>query len=133
MESDHIPISLEINSSAAINYNLNFRLNFRKANWFEFSKCLNVNMDENMFTKENFDHLYSNIIGHIQHAALNSIPLVRPSGRRSFPKHIVELIEERRNARSIAKSNPSKENKNYYNGLTKKLKTEIENFNNNKW
>jgi exonuclease III len=133
MESDHIPISLEINSNTAISHNLNFRLNFRKANWFEFSKRLNVNMDENLFTKENFDHLYSNITGHIQNAALNSIPLVRPSGRKSFPKHIVELIEERRSARSIAKKDPSKENKNYYNGLTKKLKTEIENLNNTKW
>jgi exonuclease III len=132
MESDHVPISLELNSNAP-SFNLNFRLNFRKANWFEFSKQLNINMDDNLFTKENFDHLYSNIVEHIQHAACNSIPLSKPSGRKSFPKHIIELIEERRNARSIAKSNPSKENKSYYNGLTKKLKAEIENFNNKKW
>jgi hypothetical protein len=90
-------------------------------------------MDDNLFTKDNFDHLYANIVGHIHHAACNSIPVSRPSGQKSLPKHIVELIEERRHARSTAKNDPSKENKSYYNSLTKKLKLEIENFNNKKW
>jgi hypothetical protein len=139
MGSDHAPVSCVIGVDY-VSQKLNngcVRLNYAKADWVLFKNILSQkaysysdsylsSLDVNMLNKVVTDDILS--------SAKSAIPLFKATHKKSFPKHIIDLIQLKRQARKKVKSNfTDLEFKTEYNRLTSLLRSEIKKYTEEKW
>ena len=127
MGSDHAPIQLVISDKpdkvAASNaFDAANSFNFKKANWLLFAASLPSNAPPSVMA--DLEQLNEFVCEHILKAARMSIP-PRKNGPRckSFPRHIVKLIIDRKAARLLKDKGVAA--KQEYNRLTNELQEQI--------
>ena len=133
MGSDHAPIlvTLERRScNARFNSNNSTNYNFKKADWRAFAASLSLATPPP--NTSNVEELNTFICTEILKAANHHIP-PKTNTRfiNSYPRHIVELIAERKKARRLAQRDSSL--KPAYNSLTNQLRKQIIEHRDSQW
>ena len=128
MGSDHTPVSCTIGVDH-ISQKLSMgivRLNYAKADWVLFKNILSrkaysysdsyiISLDVNMLNQLLTDDILS--------SANTAIPKFKSQHNKSFPKHIIDLIQLKRQANSF-----KLEFKTEYNRITSVLRNEIKKY-----
>ena len=140
MGSDHAPIMciLSLNKSFRIHAKTpEPRFNFSKADWKKYGQALDALISEldleNCSNIENIQELFSSLIIN---AADSSIPKFTNTLLKSYPSHIIELINNRREIRKNKKGKGLEMRSvlnTEYNRLTGLLKKAVKDYTERRW
>ena len=140
MGSDHSPLLLILNNKKIEieeKKRDTVRLNFNKANWFEYKQILHdkANMLLNNTDLKNYDvdKLNDIVTQNISEATHASIPRYDDAYENTLPQEIICLIRKRREIRKIIKKNKSPLQVTEYNKLTGLIQKSIKDYTSKKW
>ena len=146
MTSDHVPFLVKFNydfnktANGECKKNKNTEntqfsevFNFIKADLDHFKQELPTEIPEEI--ENNVDELNAFIVYNLIEASKKAIPTIKPKEYiKSLPRYILQLIETRKKFRKLKRKNKDfKEYATRYNFLTKLIRNEIEEINNNKF
>ena len=121
--SDHKPTKIVIENCGKADTKRKTFLNFRKANWKDFSTNLDHDMSLIDTNGSDLDNISNSIVSAILKAASKAIP--RGSVKKFKPywnQELQETVTLRRKARKVVESSPTPANRTNYNKLTAKVR-----------
>ena len=135
LNSDHNPVLLVLNEKI-LNIKKRSTLDFKNANWINFRKYIdkNINLNFHVKSRDDVDDNLKSFTNLINKAVELNIPIVNYDyNKRKFPQRIQIVLKLKNKYRRICQNYPCKVNKFKLNLLQNIVNSLIRKWNNNHW
>lgn len=136
LDSDHLPIIMEISNNLNVTERENTYLDYSKADWKKFRTVMNQKTDLNIKLPsiDSVDCAVEKLTTDIQSAMAKSIPSAKVKGFcRVTDQEIKDLIHERNSLRRISQRTKDPKDRIAKNKITNLIGKKVKNMNNSNW